>query len=116
MTAAARYAHRVAHRLCVQCAAGLQEADGVRCIECAELLRADPGKPARDARHARTPGRREKNAARMARHYAANVKAGKCGDCGDPSGRFKRCVTCRRIRATYNASYRARLRGKSRAA
>ncbi len=34
MPRATAYAHRKAARLCQDCAAGLQEADGLRCVEC----------------------------------------------------------------------------------
>lgn len=36
---AALRAHRIASRLCVDCAAGLQDDDGTRCVECAEKNR-----------------------------------------------------------------------------
>lgn len=108
MTPADRYAHRVATRRCVQCAAGLQATDGVRCVECAAAQCDDPGKRDRDARHRATPKRRAYRAAWMARGYVAAVEAQVCADCGAPSSRYRRCQACRVRRAAYNADYRAR--------
>ena len=110
MTAADRYRARVAARLCVQCAAGLQDTDGVRCIECAAAQCEDPGKRDRDARHRSTDGYRAKHAADAAALYASAKAALVCADCGAPSIRFRRCQACRVRRAKYNASYRAKAR------
>lgn len=38
--ARARYQRLKAERKCIRCAAGLQEADGVECVECADAHRA----------------------------------------------------------------------------
>ena len=108
MTPAERYAHRVARRLCVQCAAGLQSTDGVRCVECSAYQRTAPGKREREARHRATDHYREKHAADVAALYASAKAALVCADCGAPSARFARCVSCRRRRSAYNAAYRGR--------
>ena len=110
MTPAERYADRVARRLCVQCAAGLQDTDGVRCVECSAYQRTAPGKREREARHRSTDGYRAKHAADAAALYASAKAALVCADCGAPSIRFRRCQACRVRRAKYNASYRAKAR------
>ena len=92
MTPTERYADRVARRLCVQCAAGLQDTDGVRCVECSAYQRRY----------------RAKHAADVAAQYATAKAAKVCADCGAPSPRFVRCMGCRRRRSAYNAAYRGR--------
>ena len=108
MTPTERYADRVARRLCVQCAAGLQDTDGVRCVECSAYQRTAPGKREREARHRATDHYRAKHAADVAAQYATAKAAKVCADCGAPSPRFVRCVSCRRRRSAYNAAYRGR--------
>jgi hypothetical protein len=108
MTASTRYAARVAFRFCVQCAAGLQDGDGVRCVECAQKQCDDPGKLERDRRHRATPHRKASRVAWMSARYVEAVQAGTCADCGEPSKRFRRCAPCRVRRAAYNANYRGR--------
>jgi len=97
MTPSERYAHRVSHRICVQCAAGLQATDGVRCLECTALDRDHPGKAARDVRHRATPHRKAYQVERATADYQAAAAAKLCADygCTNPATKYKRCAACR---------------------
>lgn len=68
-TIAERRAFRAANRLCRECAAGLQDTDGLRCLECAEQHR----KVAR--RYMRSKKGRTAHAALQRRVYQSNPEA-----------------------------------------
>lgn len=87
--AAGTYAHRKANRLCVDCAAHLQDEDtGVTCLECRASRRK-----AR-ARYLATERGRAVENAYQTRRYRSRIEAGKCADPGcaqPPAPGRKRC-------------------------
>lgn len=81
----ARYEQRKAARHCVDCAAGLQETDGLRCLECHETkLRCAKVYRATERAH-------RLDANRQAAKYARRRAAGLCVDCGAPAEGRARC-------------------------
>lgn len=103
MTAAARralYDDRKAARRCIDCAAGLQSADGLRCVECRERAVADK------RRYRATAKGRAAERARLARRYQHLTAAGLCVDCAAPAapGR-RRCEAHLAARAASQAVY-----------
>ena len=89
----ARYQHRKSARLCVDCAAGLQERDGVRCVEChernADAVRSyyERGGNAVRAAWAKRRYHADPEAARAVRRllYETRKLAGICQDCTFPA-------------------------------
>lgn len=101
MTERARIYHeRKAARLCVDCRAGLQPADRIRCVECAARAIED------QRRYRRTAQGRRTEAARLRRRYAGRIAAGLCVDCAaqaEPNRR--RCAACLADRSVSQAEY-----------
>lgn len=88
---AERRRFRALNRLCRECAAGLQETDGLRCLECAELHRKVVGRYHRSKKGRETHAafqlaayRSDPVAARVARmaRYLAKKLSGECHHCG----------------------------------
>lgn len=103
MTGPARarlYADRKAARRCIDCAAGLQPPDGLRCVECRERAVDD------QRRYRATAKGRAAERARLARRYQHLTAAGLCVDCAAPAapGR-RRCETHLAARAASQAVY-----------
>lgn len=86
----ARYYARKAARLCVDCEAGLQDEDGVRCLECRErharYLKTQAGRAMRAGvdRRFRAQNRAAYNASKRSR-YERHKLAGLCVWCTDAS-------------------------------
>jgi hypothetical protein len=91
-----RYQRLKAERRCVDCTAGLQDGDGVRCIECAEESRAAHARYAarypsrlrkrnREKYRARYEREREEMAARMREWRMARKATGLCMLCIQPA-------------------------------
>lgn len=108
-------AQRRRDRRCIFCNAGLQELDGVLCVECADKNRetsrayraTEAGKKAdRDNRRKRYHADPERFRSRQRERQLEAKCAGKCPVCGDPSG--DETVTC-----DYHAQL-ARERGRRR--
>lgn len=78
------YAARVAARRCVRCNAGLQELDGVRCVECTERDRAT------DYKYKASSHGRAQYAVRQRRWRADARVAGRCADCLAPAAPGRR--------------------------
>jgi hypothetical protein len=83
-----RYDFRKANRLCADCEAGLQDEDGVCCVECS-ARRVDWQKRNPDARRAIHARWRQKNSAKrnayQRERYEQNKVAGICVQCMQPS-------------------------------
>lgn len=92
----AQYDQRKADRRCVCCNAGLQDLDGVRCVECHEIAARARAK----SRQRDPDGYRRRDAERTARRRALNPEAwnarqrerrlehkinGLCSDCNEPA-------------------------------
>lgn len=72
----AEYARRKLAGLCVTCAAGLQDDDGLRCVECSERIAEGKRKSRRKV-------------------CAARIAAGQCLDCPDRAeANRRRCSSC----------------------
>lgn len=107
MTSSARrsevYQDRKARQVCVDCAAGLQEDDGVRCVECEEA----------DRDRKRLYQRSDEGRAmikRMRANYAReNAAKGLCARCPRPRTETSiLCVECRALLTASTARWRAR--------
>ncbi len=100
-----RYRARKAARRCVTCEAGLQDEDGVRCVECSERhaarsavwYKSPRGRRARgEARRERYAANRDVIAAAVRERYLANKIAGRCVRCSAPAlDDSVRCGPCR---------------------
>ena len=98
------YHERKAARRCVDCNAGLQATDRIRCVECAERAIAD------QRRYRRTAQGRRTKAARLRRRYADRIAAGLCVDCAAPAAPSRRrCDACLAARTASQAAYLDRL-------
>lgn len=75
------YRERKASGLCVGCGAGLQEADGDRCVECV----------AQHAAWRASESGRASHAASMQRYRTSKIARGECLDCKLPALEGKRC-------------------------
>lgn len=105
MTRSERTAYRVLHRLCVDCGAGLQLADGRYCVEHLEIRIA-----AKTSYRASVGGKATERRAQK-RRYAARVARGGCASPGCPltpvSGR-RRCAGHFADHAAWQVAYEMR--------
>lgn len=79
MTTNATRRQRVSDRRCVDCAAGLQDEDGVRCVECADRQRESL------VRYRQTDKGRTANRRILKKRRDARRAAGQCVDCPSPA-------------------------------
>jgi hypothetical protein len=100
MTRRENYADRKRRGQCVDCRAGLQLGDGVRCIECTEAHRK------RRRAYGRTARGRAVNAAHLARLRTRRKAAGICADCTAPArpGHVA-CEACAHLRKLSHTDY-----------
>lgn len=86
----ALYAHRRAHRLCVQCGAGLQPEDGRLCVEHAKAAAEALAKYKASAKG------QAANQRSCANRYARRKAARQCVNCSRPAlPNLTRCEECR---------------------
>lgn len=92
----ARYATRKANRQCVDCQAGLQPSDSIRCVECMKKQRASR------AKYQKTEGGKECRR----REYARKVERGQCQSCpGEALPGKRKCEARAAQHKTYQAAY-----------
>lgn len=103
--------------LCVSCEAGLQEDDGVHCVECVERRRrwaaSEAGKASARAtahRYTQTAAGSAARRAAMARRRAARRAAGQCIACRVPVADCLRCEKCAAVHSATVMRSRAKRR------
>jgi hypothetical protein len=74
-----RYRDRVRRRLCVDCAAGLQSVDRLRCVECQASMLASK------RRYRTSKKGRAVELSRRRERYANRCSDGRCVDCARPA-------------------------------
>jgi hypothetical protein len=106
ITRRAAYLDRKTRQVCVDCAAGLQEDDGLKCVEC-----GDRDKAAKAGRRT-TPEVRAREAVSRRARRAQWIANGKCAHCGGKRDRLevRNCADCREMILVATRSYRQRKR------